>query len=49
MSEDAFARHRNLLFTVACEVLGSAVRPAGCIYAEWPLWRMDSTTSADLR
>lgn len=32
MSEDAFACHRNLLFTVAYEVLGSAVRPAGCIY-----------------
>jgi hypothetical protein len=37
MSEDAFACHRNLLFTVAYEVLGSAFRPAGCIYAEWPL------------
>jgi hypothetical protein len=37
MSEDAFACHRNLLFTVAYEVLGSAFRPAGCIYAAFLL------------
>ena len=38
MSEDAFARHRNLLFTVAYEVLGSAADAEDVVQETWLRW-----------
>lgn len=38
MSEDAFARHRRLLFTVAYEMLGSAVDADDIVQETWLRW-----------
>ena len=38
MSEDAFTRHRNLLFTVAYEVLGSAADAEDVVQETWLRW-----------
>jgi RNA polymerase sigma-70 factor (TIGR02957 family) len=38
MSEDAFARHRNLLFTVAYEMLGSASDAEDVVQETWLRW-----------
>ena len=38
MSEDAFARHRNLLFTVAYEMLGSASDAEDAVQETWLRW-----------
>lgn len=38
MNEDAFARHRNLLFTVAYEMLGSASDAEDVVQETWLRW-----------
>ena len=38
MSQDAFARHRNLLFTVAYEMLGSASDAEDVVQETWLRW-----------
>ena len=38
MSEDAFARHRSLLFTVAYEMLGSASDAEDVVQETWLRW-----------
>jgi RNA polymerase sigma-70 factor (TIGR02957 family) len=38
MTEDAFARHRNLLFTVAYEMLGSASDAEDVVQETWLRW-----------
>lgn len=38
MSDDAFARHRNLLFTVAYEMLGSAADAEDVVQETWLRW-----------
>src|SRR2546428_12420758 len=38
MSEDAFARHRSLLFTVASEMLGSASDAEDVVQETWLRW-----------
>jgi RNA polymerase sigma-70 factor (TIGR02957 family) len=38
MSEDAFARHRSLLFTVAYEMLGSAADAEDVVQEAWLRW-----------
>ena len=38
MSEDAFARHRSLLFTVAYEMLGSAADAEDVVQETWLRW-----------
>nr|MDQ3569243.1 sigma-70 family RNA polymerase sigma factor [Actinomycetota bacterium] len=38
MSEDAFARHRSLLFTVAYEMLGSASDAEDAVQETWLRW-----------
>ncbi|HMG42089.1 MAG TPA: RNA polymerase sigma-70 factor [Acidimicrobiales bacterium] len=38
MSEDAFARHRSLLFTVAYEMLGSAADAEDLVQETWLRW-----------
>src|SRR5206468_8410393 len=38
MSEDAFARHRDLLFTVAYEMLGSASDAEDVVQETWLRW-----------
>jgi RNA polymerase sigma-70 factor (TIGR02957 family) len=44
MSEDAFARHRSLLFTVAYEMLGSAADAEDVVQETWLRWS-DADTS----
>src|SRR4051794_32223564 len=39
MGEDAFARHRSLLFTVAYEMLGSAADAEDVVQEAWLRWR----------
>ncbi len=38
MSDDAFARHRRLLFTVAYEMLGSASDAEDVVQETWLRW-----------
>ena len=38
MNEDAFARHRSLLFTVAYEMLGSASDAEDVVQETWLRW-----------
>jgi RNA polymerase sigma-70 factor (ECF subfamily) len=38
MSEDPFARHRSLLFTVAYEMLGSAADAEDVVQETWLRW-----------
>jgi RNA polymerase sigma-70 factor (ECF subfamily) len=38
MSDDPFARHRNLLFTVAYEMLGSAADAEDVVQETWLRW-----------
>ena len=48
MSEDAFARHRNLLFTVAYEMLGSASDAEDVVQETWLRWAdVDHATVRD--
>lgn len=50
MSEDAFARHRSLLFTVAYEMLGSASDAEDVVQETWLRWAdVDHTTVRDAR
>ena len=50
MSEDAFARHRNLLFTVAYEMLGSAADAEDIVQETWLRWsNVDQTTVREPR
>ena len=47
MSEDAFARHRSLLFTVAYEMLGSAADAEDVVQETWLRW--DDVDHAEVR
>ncbi|MDF2806437.1 MAG: polymerase sigma-70 factor, partial [Cellulosimicrobium sp.] len=38
MSDDPFVRHRSLLFTVAYELLGSAVDAEDVVQETWLRW-----------
>ena len=38
MNDDAFARHRSLLFTVAYEMLGSAAHAEDVVQETWLRW-----------
>lgn len=50
MSEDAFARHRSLLFTVAYEMLGSASDAEDVVQETWLRWAdVDHTEVRDSR
>jgi RNA polymerase sigma-70 factor (ECF subfamily) len=50
MSEDAFARHRSLLFTVAYEMLGSAADAEDVVQETWLRWAgVDHATVRDPR
>jgi RNA polymerase sigma-70 factor (ECF subfamily) len=50
MSEDAFARHRSLLFTVAYEMLGSASDAEDVVQETWLRWvDVDHTVVRDPR
>ena len=50
MSEDAFARHRRLLFTVAYEMLGSASDAEDVVQEAWLRWAdVDPTAVRDPR
>ena len=50
MSEDAFGRHRSLLFTVAYEMLGSAADAEDVVQETWLRWaRVDHTEARDPR
>ncbi|MEN3271866.1 MAG: hypothetical protein V7636_627 [Actinomycetota bacterium] len=50
MSEEAFARHRSLLFTVAYEMLGSAVDAEDVVQETWLRWAdVDHTDVRDPR
>jgi RNA polymerase sigma-70 factor (ECF subfamily) len=50
MSEDAFARHRSLLFTVAYEMLGSAADAEDVVQETWLRWaEVDHETVRDPR
>jgi RNA polymerase sigma-70 factor (TIGR02957 family) len=50
MSDDAFARHRSLLFTVAYEMLGSAADAEDVVQETWLRWAgVDHTTVRDPR
>ena len=50
MSGDAFADHRNLLFTVAYEMLGSASDAEDVVQETWLRWaRVDHATVRDHR
>jgi RNA polymerase sigma-70 factor (ECF subfamily) len=50
MNDDAFARHRNLLFTVAYEMLGSASDAEDVVQETWLRWAgVDHTTVRDRR
>jgi RNA polymerase sigma-70 factor (ECF subfamily) len=50
MSEDEFARHRNLLFTVAYEMLGSASDAEDVVQETWLRWAgVDHATVRDPR
>jgi len=50
MSEDAFARHRSLLFTVAYEMLGSAADAEDVVQETWLRWAdVDHTEVHDPR
>jgi RNA polymerase sigma-70 factor (ECF subfamily) len=50
MSEDAFARHRRLLFTVAYEMLGSAADAEDVVQETWLRWaNVDQTEVRDPR
>jgi RNA polymerase sigma-70 factor (TIGR02957 family) len=50
MSEDAFARHRSLLFTVAYEMLGSASDAEDVVQETWLRWAdVDQTAVRDAR
>jgi RNA polymerase sigma-70 factor (TIGR02957 family) len=50
MNEDAFARHRSLLFTVAYEMLGSAADAEDVVQETWLRWAdVDDATVRDPR
>lgn len=50
MSDDAFLRHRSLLFTVAYEMLGSAADAEDVLQDSWLRWReVDEATVRDPR
>src|SRR5581483_5091159 len=50
MSEDVFARHRSLLFTVAYEMLGSAADAEDVVQETWLRWAgVDHSTVQDPR
>jgi RNA polymerase sigma-70 factor (ECF subfamily) len=50
MSEEAFARHRGLLFTVAYEILGSASDAEDVVQETWLRWAdVDHSTVRDSR
>lgn len=50
MSDDSFLRHRNLLFTVAYEMLGSAADAEDVVQDAWLRWReIDPATVRDPR
>ena len=50
MSEEAFARHRSLLFTVAYEMLGSASDAEDVVQETWLRWaNVDQTEVRDAR
>jgi len=50
MSEDAFATHRSLLFTVAYEMLGSATDADDVVQETWLRWAdTDHTAVRDQR
>jgi RNA polymerase sigma-70 factor (ECF subfamily) len=50
MSEDAFARHRSLLFTVAYEMLGSASDAEDVVQETWLRWsKVDQSEVRDHR
>ena len=50
MSEEAFSRHRNLLFTVAYEMLGSASDAEDVVQETWLRWsRVDQSEVHDPR
>lgn len=50
MNEDAFARHRSLLFTVAYEMLGSAADAEDVVQETWLRWAgVDQATVRDPR
>ena len=50
MNEDAFAQHRNLLFTVAYEMLGSASDAEDVVQETWLRWaNVDGATVRDPR
>jgi RNA polymerase sigma-70 factor (TIGR02957 family) len=50
MSTDVFARHRNLLFTVAYEMLGSAADAEDVVQETWLRWSaVDQSTVRDPR
>ena len=50
MNEDAFAQHRNLLFTVAYEMLGSASDAEDVVQETWLRWAdVDGATVRDPR
>ena len=50
MSEDAFARHRSLLFTVAYEMLGSAADAEDVVQETWLRWAdLGAAARADVR
>jgi RNA polymerase sigma-70 factor (ECF subfamily) len=50
MSEDAFARHRSLLFTVAYEMLGSAADAEDVVQETWLRWaKVDHVVVRDSR
>src|SRR5205823_8364916 len=50
MSDDAFARHRRLLFTVAYEMLGSAADAEDVVQETWLRWAdVDHTAVRDPR
>jgi RNA polymerase sigma-70 factor (TIGR02957 family) len=50
MTEDAFARHRSLLFTVAYEMLGSATDAEDVVQETWLRWsKVDQSEVLDYR
>ena len=50
MSEEAFAHHRSLLFTVAYEMLGSASDAEDVVQETWLRWAgVDHTVVRDPR
>ena len=50
MTDDAFARHRRLLFTVAYEMLGSAADAEDVVQETWLRWAdVDHATVRDPR